>query len=30
MKRAAHGSLQIQDAKNRHLSTIVQLCQAIS
>jgi len=26
---AAHGSLQIQYAKNRHLRSITQLCQAI-
>jgi len=30
MKRAARGSLEIQDAKTRHLRTIAQLCQAIS
>ena len=30
MKRAARSSLKIQDAKNRHISTIVQLCRAIS
>ena len=30
LKCAAHGSLQIQDAKNRHLGTIAQLCRAIS
>jgi len=30
LKCAARGSLQIQDAKNRHLGTIAQLCQAIS
>jgi len=33
LKRAAHGSLKIQDAKvakNRHRGTIAQLCQAIS
>ena len=30
LKHAAHGSLQIQDAKNRHLGTIAQLCRAIS
>jgi len=30
LKRAARGSLKIQDAKNRHLCTIAQLCQAIS
>jgi len=34
MKRAAHGSLKIQDAKkvakNLHLGTIAQLCRAIS
>ena len=29
-KPAASGSLQIQDAKNRHLGTIAQLCRAIS
>ena len=29
LKCAAHGSLQIQDAKNRHLGTIAQLCRAI-
>jgi len=27
---AAHGSLKIQDAKNRHLGTIAQLCRALS
>jgi len=26
----AHGSQEIQDAKNRHLPTIAQLCRAIS
>ena len=34
LKRAAHGSLEMQDAKkstkNRHLGTIVQFCRAIS
>ena len=30
LKRAAHGSLQIQDAKSPHLGTIAQICQAIS
>jgi len=30
MKPAARGSLEIQDAKNRHLRTIAQLCRAIS
>ena len=30
LKCAARGSLQIQDAKNRHLGTIAQLCRAIS
>ena len=30
LKCAACGSLQIQDAKNRHLGTIAQLCRAIS
>jgi len=30
LKRAACGSLKVQDAKNRHLGTIAQLCQAIS
>jgi len=30
LKCTAHGSLQIQDAKNRHLGTIAQLCRAIS
>ena len=30
LKRAARGSLQIQDAKNRHFGTIAQLCWAIS
>ena len=30
LKRAARGSLKIQDAKNRHLGTIAQLCWAIS
>jgi len=30
MKRAVRGSLKIQDAKIRHLHTIVQLCRAIS
>jgi len=30
MKCAARGSLQIQDAKNRHLGTIAQICRAIS
>ena len=30
LKRAARGSLKIQDAKNCHLRTIVQLCRAIS
>ena len=30
LKCTARGSLQIQDAKNRHLGTIAQLCQAIS
>ena len=29
LKRAARGSLKMQDAKNRHLHTIVQLCRAI-
>ena len=30
LKCAARGSLQIQDAKNRHFGTIAQLCRAIS
>jgi len=30
LKRVARGSLKIQDAKNRHLDTIAQLCRAIS
>ena len=30
LKCAARGSLQIQDAKNRHLGTIAQFCRAIS
>jgi len=30
LKRAASGSLKIQDAKIRHLCTIVQLCRGIS
>jgi len=30
LKCAARGSLEIQDAKNRHLRTIAQLCRAIS
>jgi len=30
LKRAARGSLEIQDEKNRHLSTIVQICRAVS
>jgi len=30
LKCAAHPSLKIWDAKNRHLGTITQLCQAIS
>jgi len=30
LKRAACGSLKIQDANNRHLGTIAQLCRAIS
>ena len=30
LKCAARGPLQIQDAKNRHLGTIAQLCRAIS
>jgi len=30
LKRAASGSLKIQDTKNRHLGTIAQLCWAIS
>jgi len=30
LKCAARGSLEIQDAKNRHFGTIVQLCWAIS
>jgi len=30
LKRAARCTLNIQDAKNRNLSTIVQLCRAIS
>ena len=29
-KRAARGSLEMQDAKNRHLGTIAQFCRAIS
>jgi len=29
MKHTARGSLKIQDAKNRHLGTIAQLCPAI-
>jgi len=30
LKCAAHGSLEIQDAKNRHFGTIGQLCRAVS
>jgi len=30
LKCAARGSLKIQDAKNRHLCTIAQLCRAVS
>jgi len=30
LKRAARGSLKIQDAKNRHLGAIAQICWAIS
>ena len=30
LKCAARGSLKIQDAKNRHLGTIAQLCRAMS
>jgi len=30
LKRSAHGSLEMQDAKIRHLGTIAQLCRAIS
>ena len=30
LKCAARGSLQIQDAKNRHFGTIAQLCRAVS
>jgi len=30
LKCAARGSLEMQDAKNRHLSTIAQLCRAMS
>jgi len=30
LKRAARGSLKIQDAKSRHLGTIAQLCRAMS
>ena len=30
LKCTARGSLQMQDAKNRHLGTIAQLCRAIS
>ena len=30
LKCAAHGSLKIQDPKNRHMATIAQLCRAIS
>jgi len=30
LKRAARGSLKIQDAKNRHLVTTAQLCRAMS
>ena len=30
LKCAAHGLLKIQDAKNRHMCTTAQLCQAIS
>jgi len=30
LKRAACGLLKLQDAKNRHLGTIAQLCRAIS
>jgi len=29
LKCAARGSLQIQDAKNRHFGTIAQLCRAV-
>jgi len=30
VKCAAHGSLEIQDAKNRHFGTVAQFCRAIS
>ena len=30
LKCAARGSMEIQDAKNRHLQTITQLCRAVS
>ena len=30
VKRAAHGSLKIQNSKNRHLGTITHLCLAMS
>jgi len=30
LKHAAHGSLQIQDAKNSHLRTIAQLCRCLA
>jgi len=30
LKCAARGSLEIQDAKNRHFGTIAQLCRAVS
>jgi len=30
LKHAARGLLKIQDAKNSHLGTIAQLCQAVS
>ena len=30
LKRAARSSLKVQDAKNRHLGTVAQLCRAIS
>ena len=30
LKCAARGSLQVQDAKNRHFGTIAQLCRAVS
>jgi len=30
LKRAARGLLKTQDAKNRHLGTIAQICRAVS